>query len=111
MPRKTYTPEQIIGKLREVELLIHKGDSAKEAIRKIGVSEQTYYRWKRKYEGMGMVELRRLKVLEQENRKLKQLVVDLSLDKQMLQDVLRKSPGACSSEGTRLGVAGVLRGE
>jgi putative transposase len=55
-----------------------------------GIAEQTFYRWKRKFAGMGIAEVRRLKVLEEENRKLKQLVADLSLDKQMLQDVLRK---------------------
>jgi putative transposase len=56
----------------------------------MGISEQTFYRWKKKFAGMGIAEVRRLKVLEEENRKLKQLVADLSLDKQMLQDVLRK---------------------
>ena len=56
----------------------------------MGVSEQTFYRWKRKYAGMGVAELRRLKQLEEENRRLKQLVADLALDKVMLQDVLRK---------------------
>jgi putative transposase len=61
-----------------------------EIIRKLGVSEQTFYRWKRKYAGLGVAELRRLKQLEEENRKLKQLVADLSLDKKMLQDVLSK---------------------
>lgn len=61
-----------------------------EVIRKIGISEQTFYRWKKQYAGMGVAELRRLKQLEEENRKLKQLVADLSLDKVMLQDVLAK---------------------
>ena len=58
-------------------------------IRKMGVSEQTFYRWKKQYAGMGVAELRRMKQLEEENRKLKQLVADLSLDKAMLQDVIR----------------------
>jgi len=58
-------------------------------IRKMGISEQTFYRWKKLYAGMGVAELRRLKQLEEENRKLKQLVADLSLDKIMLQDVIR----------------------
>ena len=60
-----------------------------EVIRKMGVSEQTFYRWKKQYAGMGVAELRRMKQLEEENRKLKQLVADLSLDKEMLQDVIR----------------------
>ena len=58
----------------------------------MGVAEQTFYRWKKKFLGMGVAEVRRLKVLEEENRKLEQLVADLSLDKHMLQDVLRKMP-------------------
>jgi len=62
----------------------------------MGISDQTFYRWKKKYLGMGIAELRRLRVLEEENRKLKQLVADLSLDKQILQDVLRKKVKACS---------------
>ena len=57
----------------------------------MGISDNTFYRWKRKFAGMGIAEVRRLKQLEEENRKLKQLVADLSLDKQMLQDVLRKN--------------------
>lgn len=61
-----------------------------EIVRKLGVSEQTFYRWKRRFAGMGVAELRRLKQLEEENRKLKQLVADLSLDKSMLKDVLSK---------------------
>ncbi len=62
----------------------------KEVISKMGISEQTFYRWKKKYGGLGTSELRRLKMLEEENRKLKQMVADLSLDKVMLQDVLSK---------------------
>jgi putative transposase len=65
---------------------------ATEVCRKMGISEQTFYRWKKQFAGMGVAEVRRLKVLEEENHKLKQLVADLSLDKQMLQDVLRKKP-------------------
>ena len=61
----------------------------------MGISEQTFYRWKKKFQGMGVVEVRRQTVLEEENRKLKQLVADLSLDKHMLQDAVRKSPKAC----------------
>ena len=62
----------------------------KEVIRKLGITEQTYYRWKQKYGGLGVSEVRRLKQLEDENRRLKQMVADLSLDKAMLQDVLSK---------------------
>ena len=74
------------------------GTPVSEVCRKMGISEQTFYRWKKKYIGVGVAEVRRLRVLEEENRKLKQLVADLSLDKQMLQDVLRKSPEAWRQE-------------
>ena len=86
MKKTRYTNEQIAFALRQAEA----GTRASEVCRKIGVSEQTFYRWKRKFAGMGVAEVRRLKQLEEENRKLKQLVADLSLDKQMLQDVIRK---------------------
>lgn len=86
MKRSRYTEEQIAFALRQAEL----GTPVKEVIRKMGISEQTFYRWKKKYGGLGTSELRRLKMLEEENRKLKQMVADLSLDKVMLQDVLSK---------------------
>jgi putative transposase len=88
MKRKRFTEEQIAYALRQAE----SGTPVAEVCRKLGISEQTFYRWKKKYLGMGVAELRRLKQLEHENRKLKQLVADLSLDKQMLQDVLKKKP-------------------
>ncbi len=88
MKRYRYTPEQIAFALRQAE----SGTPVVEVCRKMGLAEQTLYRWKKRYVGMGVAEVRRLKVLEEENRKLKQLVADLSLDKQMLQDVLRKEP-------------------
>lgn len=86
MKRSRYTEEQIAFALRQAE----HGTPVKEVIRKMGISEQTFYRWKKKYGGLGTSELRRLKMLEEENRKLKQMVADLSLDKAMLQDVLSK---------------------
>jgi len=84
--KKRYTEERIAYALRQGE----SGTSAGEICRKMGISEQTFYNWKRKYVGMGMPEIRKLKMLEEENRQLKKLVADLSLDKQMLQDVLSK---------------------
>ena len=87
------------------------GTLVPEGCRKMGIAEQTFYRWKKKYAGMGVAEVRKLRILEEENRKLKQLVADLSLDKQMLQDVLRKKAEACSETGTRTNAAGMLRGE
>ncbi len=86
MKKKRFTPEQIAFALRQHE----SGTPVTEIIRKLAVSEQTFYRWKKKYAGLGVAEVRRLKQLEEENQKLKQLVADLSLDKKMLQDVLSK---------------------
>jgi putative transposase len=86
MGRKQYTEEQIAFALRQAE----SGTPVAEIIRRRGVSEQTFYRWKKQFAGLGVAELRRLRTLEEENRKLKQLVADLSLDKKMLQDVLSK---------------------
>ena len=86
MKRKRYADEQIAFALRQAE----SGTSIEEVCRKLGVSEATFYRWKKQFAGMGVVEIRRLKQLEEENAKLKRLVADLSLDKTMLQDVLRR---------------------
>ena len=86
MPKKTFSEEQIMTILRAVEA----GASAVDTCWKFGITETTFYRWKRKYEGLGLAELRRLKQLEEENKKLKQLGADLSLDKSLLQEVLRK---------------------
>ena len=83
---KRYNKEQIIYALRQVE----GGRRIAEVCRELGVSEQTYHRWKGKYAGMGMSELRRLKQLDEENASLKKLVADLSLDKHMLQEVIAK---------------------
>jgi len=85
MKKGRFTEEQIAFALRQAET----GTAVAEVIRKMGISEQTFYRWKKQYAGMGVAEVRRLKQLEEENRKLKQLVADLSLDKVMLQDVIR----------------------
>ena len=86
MKKSKFTEEQIAFALRQAEA----GTAVEEICRKLGVSEATFYRWKKQFGGMGVAELRRLKQLEEENRKLKQLVADLSLDKKMLQDVLAK---------------------
>jgi len=88
MKKSRYTVEQVAFALRQVEA----GTLVPEVCRKMEISEQTFYRWKKKYAGMGVAEVRKLRIIEEENRKLKQLVADLSLDKQMLQDVLRKKP-------------------
>lgn len=85
MNRK-FSNEQVIIALKQVE----SGEKVGEICRKMGVSEQTFYRWKRSFQGLGVTELRRLKQLEDENRRLKQLVADLTLDKSILQDVVKK---------------------
>ncbi len=89
MVRKAYTPEQIINKLREAEVHLSQGNSIGKASRKIGVTEQTYYRWRREYGGMRVEQARRLKELEKENTRLKQLVADLSLDISILKEASR----------------------
>lgn len=88
MPRKRYTPEQIISKLREAEVLLSQGQTVAQACKSLGVSEQTYYRWRREYGGMGTTQVRRLKGLERENTRLKKLVADLSLDNATLKEAL-----------------------
>ena len=86
MVRKTYTPEQIINKLREAEIHINQGIPISEASRKIGVTEQTYYRWRREYGGLRIEQAKKLKNLEKENTRLKKLVADLSLDNAILKE-------------------------
>ncbi len=86
MVRKTYTPEQIINRLREAEIHINQGIPIAEASRKIGVTEQTYYRWRREYGGLRIEQARKLKNLEKENTRLKKLVADLSLDNAILKE-------------------------
>ena len=92
MPRKGYTPEQIIGKLREVDVLVQQGHAVREAVRRIGVSDHTYYVWRREYGGMGVEQAKRLRELERENVRLKRLVADLSLDKDILTGIPQIKP-------------------
>ena len=89
MSRKRFTPEQIIAMLREAEVLLSQGTQAAEVWRKLGVSEQTYYRWRKEYGGMRVDQAKRLKELEQENARLKKLVADLSLDNAILREANR----------------------
>ena len=84
--KKRFTEQQVAFALRQAA----SGTPVVEITRKMGVSEATFYRWKKQFAGMGVAEIRRLKQLEQENQQLKRLVADLTLDKQMLQDVLSK---------------------
>ncbi len=87
MGRKHHTPEQIIRKLREAEVELAKGQSTAEVARKLGVAEQTYYRWRREYGGLRLDQAKRLKELEKENTRLKRLVADQALDNAILKEV------------------------
>jgi len=87
MVKKSHSPELIINKLREAEILLNQGANVGEASRKIGVTEQTYYRWRKDYGGMRIEQAKRLKALEKENARLKKLVADISLDNAILKEV------------------------
>jgi putative transposase len=89
LARKLFKPEQIINRLREAKVLISQGSTIGEASRKIGITEQTYYRWRREYGSMGVEQAKRLKELEKENTRLKRLVADLSLDNAILKEAAR----------------------
>jgi transposase-like protein len=87
MARKQYTAEQIIGKLREVEVLLSQGKTQEQAIRAIGVTGNTYYRWRKEYGGLKLDQAKRLKDLEAENTRLKRAVAELTVDNQILKEV------------------------
>jgi putative transposase len=93
MKKTKFTESQIAFALKQADT----GTRVDEVCRKMGISEATYYNWKKKYGGLGVSELRRLRQLEEENNRLKQIVADLTLDKQMLQDVLKKIPESASA--------------
>jgi len=89
MPKKGYSPEQIIHKLREAEVFLSQGVTVGEVCRKIGVTDVTYYRWRKEYGGMRVDQARRLKELEQENARLKKVVADFALDNAILKEAAR----------------------
>ncbi len=91
MPQKINKAEQIIHKLREVEVELSKGNTIGRVYRKLGFTEQTYYRWRKKYGGLKVEQARRFKELEAENARLKKLVADLSLDKEILKEAASKN--------------------
>lgn len=104
MKRSKFTEQQILFALKQAET----GVAVAEVCRKIGISEATFYNWKKKYDGLGTAELRRLRQLEEENLRLKQIVADLTLDKQMLQDVLKKSSEGRAAKASCKWVGGWL---
>lgn len=89
MARKRFTPEEIISKLREVEVLLANGGTVLEGCRQIGVTEQTYYRWRKEYGGLDVIQAKRLKDLERENSRLKKLVAEQALDIEILKEANR----------------------
>lgn len=89
MPFKKHKPEEIIGKLREVEIVLAQGASTAEACRRIGGSEQTYYRWRKEYGGLKTEQARRMKDLEKENQRLRRAIADPTLDKLILQEAAK----------------------
>jgi len=89
MPRKHHKPEEIVAKLRQVDVLVSQGQNIADAIRRIGVSEVTYYRWRQEFGGLKTEQVKRLKELETENSRLRKAVSDLTLDKLILQEAAR----------------------
>jgi putative transposase len=89
MSRKRFTPEQIIGKLREAEVAMSQGERVAQVCRTLGITEQTFYRWRREYGGLRVEQAKRLRALEQENSRLRRAVADLTLDKLILQEAVR----------------------
>lgn len=104
MKKTRYTEEQIAFALKQAET----GTRVEEVCRKMGISEATFYNWKKKFGGMGVTELRRLRPLEEENQRLKRLVADLSLDKEILQEIIKKSSETGPEAGGGNLVAGGL---
>jgi putative transposase len=87
MPNQRYKPEQIVNLLRKIEVEIANGKTTPQAAREVGITEQTYYRWRKEFGGLKLDQAKRLKELEKENSRLKRLVAELSLEKQVLRDV------------------------
>jgi putative transposase len=92
MQRKRHSPEQIVRKLREAEVELANGAGTADVCKKLGISEQTYFRWRSQYGGLKAEDMKRLKELEKENSRLKQALAELTLDKQILQEALRGKP-------------------
>jgi putative transposase len=87
MPKKTFTPEQIVGKLRQIEVLIGQGKKVPLACREAGIVEQTFYRWRKEYGGLQIEQARKLKDLQKENAQLRRAIADLTVEKQVLKDI------------------------
>ncbi len=89
MPTKRHKPEEVVSKLRQVDVLVSQGKSVADAVRAIGVTQVTYYRWKQEYGGLKVDQVKRMKELEQENTRLRRAVSDLTLDKLILKEAAK----------------------
>ncbi len=87
MPKKTFTPEQIVAKLRQIEVLLSQGKTVPLACKEAGIAQQTFYRWRKEYGGLKLEQARKLKQLQKENSQLRRAVADLTLEKQILKDI------------------------
>lgn len=87
MPKKTFTPEQIVAKLRQIEVLVTQGKTVPLACKEIGITDQTFYRWRKEYGGLQMEQAKKLKDLQKENAQLKRALATLTLEKQILKDI------------------------
>jgi transposase-like protein len=87
MPKKTFTPEQIVAKLRQTEVLMSQGKTVPQACKEAGIVDQTYYRWRKEYGGLQLEQARKLKELQKENAQLRRAVADLTVEKQVLKDI------------------------
>ena len=87
MPKKTFTPEQIVAKLRQIEVFVSQGQRVPLACKEAGIAEQTFYRWRKEYGGLKLEQARKLKQLQKENSQLRRAVADLTLEKQVLKDI------------------------
>jgi transposase-like protein len=87
MPKKTFTPEQIVGKLRQIEVLLSQGKTEPLACKEAGIVDQTFYRWRREYGGLQLEQAKKLKDLQKENAQLRRAIADLTVEKQVLKDI------------------------
>ena len=87
MPKKSFTPEQIVGKLRQIEVLVSQGKTVPQAAKEAGVTDQTFYRWRKVYGGLQLEQARKFKELQKENAQLKRALANLTLEKQILKDL------------------------
>ena len=89
MPNRAFTPEQIVGKLRQIEVMLSQGKTIPVAVREAGITDQTFYRWRKEYGGLKLEQAKKLKDLQKENAQLRRAVADLTLEKQILNDIAR----------------------